>query len=127
MLKVGDELIGVSGNPYSLTGEGKRVIILSVRETEKDPIFLQKYKYGSYPSDDLIIALIEDSKNQHFQFIREDTIIYLEQALKGVPFLYRKNTPEPYMVNSKYFKLCKRAKQTSILPFLGSKLVEKER
>lgn len=127
MLKIGDELIGVSGNPYSLTGEGKRVIILSVRETEEEPIFLQKYKDSLYPSNDLIVVLIENLKNQHFQFIREDTIVYLEQALKGGPFLYCKNSPEPYVVNSKYFKLCKRAKQTSILPFLGSKLVEKER
>lgn len=121
MFNVGDELIGISGNSYFVTGEGKQVVVLSVQEIEKDPIFLQKYKHSS---DGLIVALVEDSKNQHFQSIREATIVYLEQASSARGFTRGKDLPELYVVNSKYFKLHKRIKQANTFTALGPRLIK---
>lgn len=96
------------------------MVVLSVREKEKEPALINQYVCGSR---DLIVVLVEELNNQDIQVSRKAAIDYLKQDNRSV-FSYRyENNPKNYIVNSNYFKLYKKTKQAKVLPTLGSRLV----
>lgn len=120
MFEVGDELIGIEGNPYCYTGIDKRVIVLSVREKEKEPALISRYAYGP---GDLIVVLVEELNNQDIQVFRKAVIGYSKKNNRRA-FSYRYEcNPEHYFVDSNYFKLYRKTKQAKVLPTLGPRLV----
>lgn len=121
MFEVGDELIGIEGNPYYYTGINKRVIVLSVREKEKEPALINHYVYGS---GDLIVVLVEELNNQDIHVSRKAVIDYLKQDNKSLFSYCYENNPECYIVDSNHFKLLyRKTKQAKVLPTLGPRLV----
>ena len=126
MFEVGDELIGIEGNPYYYTGIGERVIVLSVREKEKEPALISQYAYGS---GDLIVVLVEELNNQNTQVSRKAIIDYLKQDNRR-EFSYRyENISEYYIVYSNHFKLYRKIKQKlkmNMLIYLKQWLLEKK-
>lgn len=122
MFQIGDELIGIESNPYYYTGKGKRVMVLSVRKTETEPLLVDQYIDNS---SDLIVTAIKEPKKQDFQVIREIMIAYLKHGPTKEFFSHYKDWSEPYIVNSKHFKLYTQTKQISTLSTLGPRLVKK--
>lgn len=120
MFEVGDELIGIEGNPYHYPGIDKRVIVLSVREKEKEPALISQYVYRS---SDLIVVLVEELNNQDIQVSRKTIIDYLKQDNRSLFSYCYENNPKHYVVNSNHFKLYRKTKQTKVLPTLGPRLV----
>ena len=107
MFNIGNELIGVNGSPYYLTGEGKRVVVLSVQEREQNAALI---KWFLNEKSDLLVVLEEELKGVSITTAREmaiDFIEYLERKLTGKLLLkdFSDNLVRPtvYQVSSKYF------------------------
>lgn len=128
MFNIGNELIGVSGSPYFLVGEGKRVVVLSVREREQSATLIKRF---SNEKNDLLVVLEEELKGVSIAIAREmtiDYVEYLERKLTGKLLLKDFSDilvrPNVYQVSSKYFTFEKQRKQTHLLLPLRPRLTE---
>lgn len=131
MLNIGDELIGNKNNPYLFTCEGKRVVVLSVREKEQNIILANWF---SEEKNDLLVVLGEELKGQSIAIVREMVICYMEYIERRntgeffpKDFSFKPKQPTIYQVSSKYFTFNKYRNQTRPLLPLRSRLTEQRK
>lgn len=125
MFNIGDELIGSENNRYSITGEGKRVVVLSVREREQNAALIKCF---SNEKSYLLVVLEEELKGMSIAVAREMTIEYLRRKHTGEllakDFSDNLVRPTVYQVSSKYFTFEKQRAQRHLLLPLRPRLTD---